>query len=143
MAEPLRVGIVGDFDPDFRPHTATDEALEHAGDSVGIAVEVEWLPTLPLEHKAHETVKQFHALWVAPGSPYQSLNGAIEAIRVAREGDWPCIGTCGGFQHMVIEYARNVLGILDAQHAEYDPYASNLFISELSCSLAGKTMRAL
>jgi CTP synthase (UTP-ammonia lyase) len=40
----------------------------------------------------------------------------------------------------VIEYARNALGFEDAQHAEYDPYASNLFISELSCSLAGKTM---
>jgi len=41
---------------------------------------------------------------------------------------------------MVIEYARNVLGYMDAQHAEYDPYASNLFISSLACSLAGKEM---
>jgi len=41
---------------------------------------------------------------------------------------------------MVIEYARNVLGFEDAQHAEYDPYASNLFITQLSCSLAGREM---
>ena len=41
---------------------------------------------------------------------------------------------------MVIEYARNVLGFEDAQHAEYDPYASELFISALSCSLVGQTM---
>ena len=63
------------------------------------------------------------------------------AIRYARENKVPCLGTCGGFQHMVIEYARNVLGFKDAQHAEYDPYATNLFISQLACSLAGREMQ--
>ena len=64
----------------------------------------------------------------------------MTAIRLARENDWPFIGTCGGFQHVVIEYARNVLGFADAQHAEYDPYASNLFVSQLNCSLVGQKM---
>jgi CTP synthase (UTP-ammonia lyase) len=41
---------------------------------------------------------------------------------------------------MIIEYARNVLGFEDAQHAEYDPYGSRLFVSELACSLVGRTM---
>ena len=41
---------------------------------------------------------------------------------------------------MIIEYARNLLGHKDAQHAEYNPYASNLFISSLTCSLAGREM---
>ncbi len=50
-------------------------------------------------------------------------------------------GTCGGFQHVVIEYARHVLGFEDAWHAEYDPYASELFISQLTCSLVGQTAR--
>jgi len=76
----------------------------------------------------------------APWSPYKSLDGALRAIRFAREADVPLLGTCGGFQHVVIEYARNVLGFEDAQHAEYDPYTSELFVSELSCSLAGKRM---
>jgi CTP synthase (UTP-ammonia lyase) len=44
---------------------------------------------------------------------------------------------------MVIEYARNVLGFHDAQHAEYDPYASNLFVTPMSCSLVGQTMQVL
>ena len=52
----------------------------------------------------------------------------------------PLLGTCGGFQHVVLEYARNLIGFRDAQHAEYDPYASTLFITPLSCSLAGQTM---
>jgi CTP synthase (UTP-ammonia lyase) len=85
-------------------------------------------------------LKGFDALWIAPGSPYKSLIGALNAIRFAREHDLPLLATCGGCQHVVIEYARNVLGFEDAAHAEYDPYASNLFITPLSCSLVGQKM---
>jgi CTP synthase (UTP-ammonia lyase) len=77
---------------------------------------------------------------IAPGSPYKDMARALAAIRFARENSIPCLGTCGGFQHMVIEYTRNVLGFFDAQHAEYDPYASNLFVSRLACSLIGREM---
>jgi CTP synthase (UTP-ammonia lyase) len=52
----------------------------------------------------------------------------------------PLLGTCGGFQHIIIEFARNVLGIADAAHAESDPYASRLVISRLACSLAGRSL---
>jgi CTP synthase (UTP-ammonia lyase) len=69
------------------------------------------------------------------------MQGALQAICFAREANVPFIGTCGGFQHVVIEYARNVLGFVDAQHAEYDPEASTLFVSALSCSLVGKSMQ--
>ena len=79
-------------------------------------------------------------MWVAPGSPYKDLEKTLSAIRYARENLLPCFGTCGGFQHIVIEYARNVLGFKDAHHAEYDPYASTLFISSLTCSLVGREM---
>ena len=65
----------------------------------------------------------------------------FRSIQHARENGIPCLGTCGGFQHMILEYARNVLNFKDAQHAEYDPYASDLFISQLACSLAGRGMR--
>lgn len=69
------------------------------------------------------------------------MDKTLAAIRHARENNIPCFGTCGGFQHMIIEYARNLLGFIDAQHAEYDPYAWNLFISQLACSLAGREMQ--
>jgi CTP synthase (UTP-ammonia lyase) len=68
------------------------------------------------------------------------MNGALNIIRYAREHDVPLLGTCGGYQHVVLEYARSVLGFTDAAHAEYDPYASKLFITALSCSLVGQTM---
>ena len=70
-----------------------------------------------------------------------SMKGALKAIQFARENDYPFIGTCGGFQHAVIEYAQNKLGLNDVQHAEYDPSASNLFITALSCSLIGETRK--
>ena len=68
------------------------------------------------------------------------MDGALRVIRYARESDRPLLGTCAGFQHLVIELARDVLGIADAAHAENDPDAPNLFVSLLSCSLVGQSM---
>jgi CTP synthase (UTP-ammonia lyase) len=139
MAPSLRVAVIGDHDPAFAPHAATDDALQHAAACLGLDVEVRWLPTEPLERDLSD-VRAADALWCAPGSPYRSLTGALAALRHGREHGVPTLGTCGGFQHMVIEYARDVLGFEDAQHAEYNPYASRLFVSALTCSLAGRTM---
>jgi CTP synthase (UTP-ammonia lyase) len=68
------------------------------------------------------------------------MDGAVAAIRLARERRIPLLGTCGGFQHIILEYARNVLGIVDAQHEETEPNGSRLVISRLACSLVGRTM---
>ena len=141
MARPVSIGVIGDYDAEFPPHPATNDALRHAAASRGATVDICWLGTRPLEDADLSELAATHdAFLCAPGSPYESLDGALRAVRLARERDLPLLGTCGGFQHLVIEYARNVLGFTDAQHAEYDPYASNLFISELACSLAGRTM---
>jgi CTP synthase (UTP-ammonia lyase) len=141
MAQRLSIGVIGDHDPRFPPHAATEGSLRHAAASLGAEVEIRWLPTPWIESAGLSQLSGAHdALLCAPGSPYRSLDGALRAVRLAREAGVPFLGTCGGFQHVVIEYARNVLGFSDAQHAEYDPYASELFISRLSCSLVGQTM---
>lgn len=137
----LKIGIIGDRNPEFPPHLKTEEALDNAAHVLQVNLDVRWLPTLSLERDFEATLEGFDALWCAPGSPYQSLEGALNAIQFARERDRIFIGTCGGFQHVVLEYARHVLGFEDAAHAEYDPYASRLFISPLSCSLVGQTLR--
>jgi len=105
---------------------------------LGVDVEATWVSTVDIDNTLLE---QCDGIWVGPGSPYKSMERTLAAIRYARENGIPCFGTCGGFQHMLIEYARNVLGFQDAQHAEYDPYASNLFISQLACSVAGRSMQ--
>jgi CTP synthase (UTP-ammonia lyase) len=132
-----RIGVIGDFVPGFEPHEAIAGAVRHSAAALGVEVEVCWLDTSSVESA---DLSEYEALWCAPGSPFKSLGGTLRGIRFAREQNVPFIGTCGGFQHAVIEYARNVLGFADAQHAEYDPYASNLFVSELTCSLVGQTM---
>ena len=80
-------------------------------------------------------VSGFSGLWCVPASPYRSMEGALLAIRYARESGVPFLGTCGGFQHAVIEYARNVLGWADAEHAETAPDAARAVISLLECPL--------
>jgi len=69
------------------------------------------------------------------------MKGTLKAIQFARENDYPFIGTYGGFQHAVIEYAQNKLGLNDAQYEEDDSDASKLFITALSCSLVGETRK--
>ena len=140
MTQTISVALVGEFMPSFPPHAKTNEAIDQMRAALGLRISAEWVPTCALETTAGSHLKGFDAFWIAPGSPYKSLIGALNAIRYARERDIPLLGTCGGCQHVVIEYARNVLGFEDAAHAEYNPYASNLFITPLSCSLVGQRM---
>jgi CTP synthase (UTP-ammonia lyase) len=136
----VRVAVVGDYRDDNETHRATGAAVDHAAEARGWAAEVTWIATPDVEGAAARTLARFHALWIAPGSPYQSMQGALDAITYARTNDVPLLGTCGGFQHVAIEFARNVLGITDAEHAEHDPTAPRLLVDALACSLVGRTM---
>src|ERR1700722_5727540 len=130
-----RIGIIGDFNAANPTHIATTNGLDPAAKALGWPIETVWLPT-----DEPQDFGNFQGLLCSPGSPYRSLEGALKGIRYARDNNVPFLGTCGGFQHLVIEYARNVMGFTEAAHAESDPYASCLFITPLSCSLIGKTM---
>jgi CTP synthase (UTP-ammonia lyase) len=132
-----KIALLGEFSPTFPPHPATSAALEHACGAAGLDIAGEWVSTADVDE---DLLAGYSGIWVAPGSPYKDMSRTLRAIRLARDHGIPCFGTCGGFQHMVIEYARHVLHFADAQHAEYDPDASRLFISALQCSLLGRTM---
>jgi CTP synthase (UTP-ammonia lyase) len=136
MATKIRIGIIGDYNPDNPTHAATNEGLKHAAEVLEVrSLEVAWLPT-DQSHRFND----YQGLLCSPGSPYKNLDGALLGIQCARERQIPFLGTCGGSQHLILEYARNVMGIREAAHAESDPYASCLFITPLSCSLVGKSM---
>ena len=136
----MKLAIIGEFNPSFRPHVATNEAIEHSKQSLGIQVEVGWVSTDYIVDNFNSIIDTYNGFWIAPGSPYKSMTGALEIIKYARLNNVPTLGTCGGFQHMVIEFARNILNIRDAEHAEYDPYASKLVVNPLSCAMAGQTL---
>jgi CTP synthase (UTP-ammonia lyase) len=134
----VRIGLIGDRNPEVRAHAAIPRALALSA-GASFAVECRWQPTPSLARDAPERLAGLDGLWCVPGSPYASMDGALAGIRFARETGRPFLGTCGGFQHAVIEYARNVLGIAGADHAETSPDATVPFIAPLSCSLVGKT----
>jgi CTP synthase (UTP-ammonia lyase) len=134
----LRIGIVGDYRKEFAPHSITDESLTHAATASGLDAVVSWLST---DRVTESALKEFDGLWIAPGSPYCHMEGALTAIGYARRNGVPLGGACAGFQHVILEYARNVLGFPDAVHAEYDPPPdSRQVLAELSCSIAGKEL---
>ena len=140
MTESVRIGILGDFNPEFRSHHATNDALQHAARNLQLTVQSTWLPTPSLlETGAAATLDSYDGLWASAGSPYQSFDGMIKGIRVH---DRPFIGTCGGFQYALIECARNVLGIRDATTAEEDPRAKNIVIYPVSCAVPNRDPNA-
>ena len=94
MNQQLKVGVIGDYDPNLLSHIPTNEALGHAAAALSMSLDSSWLPTESLANGfGGTTLKQFDALWCAPGSPYKSMDGALQAIQFARETGWPFIGT--------------------------------------------------
>lgn len=139
MQNTVRIGLIGDFNPDVIAHIAIPQALTLAGQKIECSVETEWLPTPLLEKDTGERLVDFDGLWIVPASPSESMEGALLAIRFARERGVPFLGTCGGFQHALIEYARNVLNLAEADSAESNPESTLPLIAPLSCSLVEAT----
>jgi CTP synthase (UTP-ammonia lyase) len=130
-----RIALVGDRSPNVASHTRIPLLLDALATRDRLALDAYWVPS---EDAGIEgTMRGFDAVWVVPGSPYRSEAGALAAIRTAREDGIPFLGTCGGFQHALLEYARGVCGLTRVAHAENDPDADDLLIEPLSCSLVG------
>jgi len=129
-----RVALVGDRSPHVRSHTRIPGLLDVLREQHGLALDTYWIPTDEVDGT---DLARFDGIWLLPGSPYRSEAGALHAVRVAREHRVAFLGTCGGFQHLLLEFARDVCGLADATHAETEPDASHPLIVELSCSLVG------
>lgn len=112
MNSPLRIALVGDYNPDVVAHKAIPLAIDDAAAVLELPLRYDWLSTS--EIKSADDLADYDAIWVVPASPYKNAEGAFIAIRHARENGIPFLGTCGGFQHAIIEYARNVMGWQDA-----------------------------
>ena len=132
----LRIALVGDYNADVIAHQAIPLAIDDAAAVLDLAVEYVWLATEDI--KSADDLADYHALWLVPASPYRNMEGALTAVRYARENSLPFLGTCGGFQHAIVEYARNVMGWEDAAHAETDR-EGRMVIAPLTCSLVEKT----
>jgi CTP synthase (UTP-ammonia lyase) len=141
MNATVRIALVGDHDETITAHRAIPVALQRVSAEASRHVEGVWLATDTID--GVQRLAGFDAVWCVPGSPYRDMDGALRAIRHARETGLPFLGTCGGFQHAVIEVARDVLGWTDADHAETAPDATRAVIHLLECGLveASETLR--
>jgi CTP synthase (UTP-ammonia lyase) len=137
MHASVRIGLIGDYNAAVAAHQAIPIALQLASDSTAIVVSWEWVPTEEVRSIAR--VSAFNGLWCVAASPYRDMEGALLAIQYAREAGRPFLGICGGFQHVILEYARNVLKWTDAAHAEVSPEAAHPVIAPLTCALVEVT----
>ena len=139
MAEAVRIGIFGDYDSASPTLPAVEKSIQHAAAQLKIAAEATWLPTPSLlDPELDRKLEAFDGLWAAPGSPYKSFDGMLRGIEFARRRDWPFLGTCGGFQYTLIEIARSVLGMADADSAENAPPSGQIVISPVSCEVPNR-----
>ncbi|WP_455826509.1 CTP synthase C-terminal region-related (seleno)protein [Pseudomonas graminis] len=136
-ATTLHLALIGDYNPDVIAHRAIPVALQQAADRLGLKVDMQWLDTDTLTPTTD--LQGFDGFWCVPASPYRDTEGALRAIRFAREQRRPFLGTCGGFQHALLEHARTVLGWADAEHGELKPDAQRAVIAPLSCALVEAT----
>ncbi|MET9100589.1 CTP synthase C-terminal region-related (seleno)protein [Streptomyces antibioticus] len=134
-AQTAKVALVGDRSPNVVSHTRIPLLLDALAERDRLVLDTYWIPSEDAE--APDAVRGFDAVWVVPGSPYRSEAGVLAAIRTAREDGVPFLGTCGGFQHALLEFARNVCGLPDIAHAENDPDAPDPLLALLACSLEG------
>lgn len=94
MKHAIRIGIVADYDPKNKYHVATEQSVAHAAEALGIAAESLWLDTDTLDDStAERALSEYDAIWCGTSSPYRSMEGALRAIRFARERGVPFVGT--------------------------------------------------
>jgi CTP synthase (UTP-ammonia lyase) len=90
----IRIGIIGDFEPTYHSHFATNAALYDAATKLKIPLTLRWLPTPSLELPGAEKIlRRWDGLVASPGSPYKSFTGMLRGIEFARTRDWPFVGT--------------------------------------------------
>jgi len=127
-----KVALLGDKSDDVIAHRAIPLALQLAAEVLNIDCHVEWLHSTEIELSS---LSDYQGFWCVPNSPYQNPHKVIAAIRYARETGSAFIGTCGGYQHAVLEYAQNVLGFTEADSAEDNPDTTMPLINAMFCSL--------
>ena len=133
----MRIGLIGDYSESVAAHRAIPVALELEAKAQDQKITHEWIGTASLTDT--KILEDFDAGWVVPASPYASYENALSAIQYLREHNKPFLGTCGGYQHALVEFARNVLGFEQAGISEIDPECPMPLVSSLICALIDET----
>lgn len=135
-----KVAIIGDYNSNEESHKLIDDSIKHLSGRLAVEIEFKWILSNEGDF-SESSLNKYNGFWIAPGSPYRNMNNVLEVIRYAREQRVPLLGTCAGFQHMAIEFSRNVLGIPDADSQENDMNCPNPVVVLLDVSLVNQSER--
>ena len=130
--EEVSIGLVGKYVEYEDSYKSLKEALLHAGIAHQSKVNIEWIESEQMEWpECSEYLQRFDGILVPGGFGRRGIAGMLNAIRCAREQRIPYFGICLGMQTMVIEYARNVCGLADADSTEFNPATAHRVIYKL------------
>ncbi|EAH6014904.1 CTP synthase [Campylobacter coli] len=122
----VKIAFVGKYVDLKESYKSLTEAIIHAGAALDTRVELQWVDSEKLENlESAEAFKNVSGILVAGGFGYRGIEGKIKAIQYARENKIPFLGICLGMQLALVEFARNVLKIEDANSSEFDDKCSN------------------
>ncbi len=144
--EPVRIGLIGKYIELPDAYLSVVESIKHAGFHHGAAAEIEWIQSEHVEGLlADGQLGQLDGIVIPGGFGYRGVEGKIAAARYAREEGVPCLGLCLGLQAMTIEFARDVVGLADANSTEFDPTTHHpvidLMLEQRGIEDKGGTMR--
>lgn len=128
----VKIGVVGKYfgTGDFvlsDAYISVIESIKHAGYKSGVKIELDWINSEIYEKEPEkiETLSQYDGILVPGGFGGRGIEGKIKAIKFCRENKIPYFGLCYGMQLLVVEFARNVLGLKDAHTTEIDRETKN------------------
>jgi len=143
---PVRVGIIGKYVALPDAYLSVVESLNHAGAFQGADVKIDWIQAEEVESLlAADALRELDGIIIPGGFGERGIEGKVAAAAYSRTHDIPTLGLCLGMQVMTIEYARNALGLVGANSAEFDPETPypviNLMADQVDVSEKGGTMR--
>ena len=144
--ETVKIGLVGKYVELQDAYKSIDESLLQAAIYNDRKLDLHLFHSEKLnDGNAAELLKDMDGILIAPGFGQRGIEGKFAALKYARENDVPCLGICLGMQCMVIEFARNVLGLSDANSTEMNPSTHDNVIDMMEeqkhISNMGGTMR--
>ena len=143
---PVRIGLIGKYVDLQDAYLSVVESLKHAGFHHGAKIEIDWIQAEEVEGLlATGRLSHLDGIVIPGGFGPRGIEGKIAAAEFARVNNVPCLGLCLGMQVMTIEYARNVLGLANANSTEFDPATAHpvidLMHDQRDVSDKGGTMR--
>lgn len=136
----MRIGLVGDYNPDVTAHRAIPAAVEIASTDLGCPASISWVYSQEIPNVE---LREFSGFWCIPASPYREKGNVLDVIAFARRNNIPFLGTCGGYQHAALEFARNELGYVGADNSEENPETRMPLISALTCRLRNEAAKII